>query len=299
MVVVDTTMMAQPKLDAKEAGRRSLLSAFLRERRARLTSSQVGLPAGTHRRVPGLRREEVAILADVGITWYTWLEQGRPIRMAAATLERIADALRLDRHERAYLKGLVFFEPAGAGWDLPIPARVADVVRSYVAGPAFVRGPRWDVLAWNDIFSRIFGFPGRSPDDRNALRHAFLDPSVRRLNVDWPALAWQLVASFRTEYAQHTGDDAFEALVAELRRESSTFARLWQESTVLSPTQERSVQLHHPTLGSIFYDTVSLVIPDVPHATVVFGTLDRDAEGRVTRSAASRAAERRRRDRRR
>jgi PAS domain-containing protein len=274
MVVVDTTTMIHRELGAKEAGRRSLLSEFLRARRGRLTSEEVGLPPGTHRRVPGLRREEVAILADVGITWYTWLEQGRPIRMAPATLERVADALRLDRHERAYLKGLVFFEPAGAGWDLPISERVANIVRSYAAGPAFIRGPRWDVLAWNDIFSRIFGFPGSSPDDRNALRHAFLNPSVRRLNVDWPALARQLVASFRTEYAQHTGDEAFEALVGELKRESSTFARLWRESTVLSPTEARSVQLRHPTLGSIFYDTVSLVIPDVPHATVVFGTLE-------------------------
>jgi transcriptional regulator with XRE-family HTH domain len=266
--------MIRPELGAKEAGRRSLLSEFLRARRARLSSEEVGLPVGTHRRVSGLRREEVAILADVGITWYTWLEQGRPIRMAPATLERVAGALRLDRHERAYLKGLVFFEADGAGWDLPIPARVADIVRSYTAGPAFIRGPRWDVLVWNEIFSRIFGFPGGSPDDRNALRHAFLNPRVRRLNVDWPALARQLVSSFRTEYAQHTGDEAFEALVAELKRESSTFARLWRESTVLSPTETRSVQLRHPTLGSIFYGTVSLLIPDVPHATVVFGTLD-------------------------
>jgi hypothetical protein len=274
MVVVDTTTMPAPELDAKEAGRRKLLSEFLRARRARLTSQEVGLPAGKHRRVPGLRREEVAILADVGITWYTWLEQGRPIRMAPATLDRVADALRLDRHERAYLSGLVFPEPDGAGWDLPIPGRVAAIVRSYTAGPAFVRGPRWDVLAWNDIFSRIFGFPGVAPDDRNALRHAFLDPRVRRLNVDWPALARNLVSSFRTEYAQHTGDEAFESLIAELKRDSTTFARLWRESTVLSPTQERSVQLRHPTLGSIFYGTVSFLIPDVPHATVVFGTLD-------------------------
>jgi PAS domain-containing protein len=273
MVVVDTTTMARGELTAKEAGRRKLLSEFLRARRARLASAEVGLPAGTHRRVPGLRREEVAILADVGITWYTWLEQGRPITMAPATLERVADALRLDRHERAYLRGLVFFEAEGSGWDLPIPAPVAEIVRSYTGGPAFVRGPRWDVLAWNEIFSRIFGFPGSSPEDRNALRHAFLDPAVRRLNADWPALARQLVASFRTEYAQHTGDEAFEALIAELRRESPTFARLWRESTVLSPTAARSVELRHPTLGAIFYGTVSLLIPDVPHATVVFGTL--------------------------
>jgi MmyB-like transcription regulator ligand binding domain/Helix-turn-helix domain len=274
MVVEDTTTMASQRPSAQEAGRRSLLSEFLRSRRARLRSEDVGLPASRSRRVPGLRREEVAILADVGITWYTWLEQGRPIRMAPATLERVADALRLDRTERAYLTGLVFFKPEAAGWDIPVPAGIAHIVRSYTAGPAFVRGPRWDVLAWNEIFSRIFGFPGSSPDDRNALRHAFLDPSIRKLNVDWPALARQLVAAFRTDYAQHVGDEAFEALIAELKRESTTFARLWRDSSVTSPTEARSVRLQHPTLGSIFYDTVSLLIPDVPHATVVFGTLD-------------------------
>jgi hypothetical protein len=273
VVVSTTTMTVGPS--AKESGRRALLKEFLRSRRARLKSEDVGLPASRGRRVPGLRREEVAILADVGITWYTWLEQGRPIRMAPATLERVGDALRLDRHERAYLSELVFVKPEDAGWDAPIPARVAAVVCSYTAGPAFVRGPRWDLLAWNEIFSRIFGFPGSAPDDRNALRHAFIDPSVRKLNVDWPTLARRLVASFRSDYARHAGDDAFESLIAELKRESPTFAKLWRDSTVVSPTEERLVQLEHPTLGSIFYGTVSLLIPGVPHATVVFGTLDR------------------------
>jgi transcriptional regulator with XRE-family HTH domain len=271
--------MAKAELSAEETGRRRLLAEFLRSRRARLTSAQVGLPAGRHRRVPGLRREEVAILADVGITWYTWLEQGRPIQMAPATLERVADALRLDRHERAYLSSLVFFKPESARWDQPIPERLAQVVRSYADGPAFVRGPRWDLLAWNEVFSRLFGFPGSAPDDRNALRHAFLDPHVRRLNLDWPAIEPQLVASFRSDYAKHAGDEAFESLVAELKRESPAFARLWRGSHVSSPTEERSTRLQHPTLGSIFYDTVSLLVPDFPHAIVVFGTLDKVESG--------------------
>jgi transcriptional regulator with XRE-family HTH domain len=290
MVVVDTTTMAHQALDAKESGRRALLSEFLRARRARLTSLEVGLPAGPRRRVSGLRREEVAVLADVGITWYTWLEQGRPIRMAPATLDRIADALRLDRHERAYLKSLVFFEPAATVWDLPIPERVAEVVRAYTAGPAIVRGPRWDVLVWNDVFAEVFGFPGSAADDRNGLRHAFLDARVRRLNVDWPAFARQLVASFRTEYAQHAGDEAFESLVDELRRESATFARLWREPTVLSSTEGRSLRLRHPTLGAIFYDTVNLLIPDVPHATVVLGTFAPAGSGAATVPEAKRTS---------
>jgi hypothetical protein len=275
MVVSDTTTMTmQPAAGRKEAGRRSLLAEFLRTRRARLSPVEVGLPAGTHRRVPGLRREEVAVLADVGITWYTWLEQGRPIRMAPATLERIAAALRLDRHERAYLSHLVAFDHEETRWNVPIPARVGAIVRAYTAGPAYVLGPRWDVLAWNDIFARLFGFPGSTPGETNALRHTFLDPHVRHMLVDWPAQARRILAAFRTSYAQHVGDPAFEELVAELTRESATFARLWSESTVLSPTEARSARFRHPTLGAVSYDTVTFLIPEVPEATVIFGMLD-------------------------
>ncbi|HEX3462524.1 MAG TPA: helix-turn-helix transcriptional regulator, partial [Candidatus Elarobacter sp.] len=241
-------------------------------RRSRLTSQSVGLPEGRRRRVAGLRREEVAVLADVGITWYTWLEQGRPIRMAPATLDRICDALRLDRDERAYLHRLVFFTADEASWKVPVPERIADVIRSYTAGPAYVRGARWDLLAWNAAFEHTFGFTGSSPE-RNSLRHSFLDPNVQRMTIDWDVLARQLVASFRPDYAQHAGDDDFEALVAELRRESPTFARLWSDPDVLSPTASRSIRLRHPELGTVLYDSVSLLIPDMPHLTVVFGTI--------------------------
>jgi transcriptional regulator with XRE-family HTH domain len=118
----------------KDVGRRALISEFLRSRRSRLTSQSVGLPEGRRRRVAGLRREEVAVLADVGITWYTWLEQGRPIRMAPATLDRICDALRLDRDERAYLHRLVFFTADEASWKVTVlgSARVECRIRAYL-----------------------------------------------------------------------------------------------------------------------------------------------------------------------
>jgi MmyB-like transcription regulator ligand binding domain len=92
--------------------------------------------------------------------------------------------------------------------------------------------------------------------------------------VDWPAQARRILAAFRTSYAQHVGDPAFEELVAELTRESATFARLWSESTVLSPTEARSARFRHPTLGAVSYDTVTFLIPEVPEATVIFGMLD-------------------------
>jgi hypothetical protein len=165
------------------ASRRTLLSEFLAARRRALTPAEVGLPARGPRRVVGLRREEVAVLADVGITWYTWLEQGRPIRVAPATLVRVADALRLDRAEREYLELLVFGAAASAMWDKPLPPNLAEIVRGYSAGPAYVLGPRWDVLAWNDVFARVFRFP--PPDgDRNGLRHAFLHQATSGLIAD-------------------------------------------------------------------------------------------------------------------
>jgi transcriptional regulator with XRE-family HTH domain len=275
MVVVDGTSMSTSAADPEEAGRRKLLSDFLRDRRKALKPEDVGLPASRGaRRVAGLRREEVAVLADLGITWYTWLEQGRPIRIAPATLDRIANALRLDRHERAYLNLLVFGNAAPPAWSATLLPNLVEVVRSYSAGPAYVLGPRWDVLAWNDVFERVFHFPGALSENRNALRHTFLNAAVPELFVDWPVQARSIIAAFRVSYAGHVGDSAFEALVAELTAQSPLFAELWRESEVLSPTEGRSAKLRDTATHLLTYSGVTLLVPDYPETTVVFGRIE-------------------------
>ena len=266
--------------DPAGGGRRLLLSEFLRDRRRALKPEDVGLRVSRGpRRVAGLRREEVAVLADVGITWYTWLEQGRPIRVAPGTLERIADALRLDRHERAYLHLLAFGNATPAPWNAALPENLIHVVRSYAAGPAYVLGPRWDVLAWNETFARVFRFPRTEAGDRNALRHAFLNADMPALFVDWPVQARSIVSTFRVRYAAHVGDDAFESLVAELTEKSALFAELWRASDVLTPTDARSARLRASSAQPMLYSGVTLIVPDLPETTVVFGLIGGDEAG--------------------
>jgi transcriptional regulator with XRE-family HTH domain len=256
-------------------GRWQLLSAFLRERRRALRPADVGLP-GTRavRRVVGLRREEVAVLADVGITWYTWLEQGRPINIARGTLERIADALRLDRHQRAYLHLLAFGSTASVVEKVELSPSVVRVVQSYTAGPAYVRGPRWDLLAWNDVFRRFFRIARDGNDDRNLLRYLFLDPNLPEVLIDWPQNARIAVSAFRVSYAGHVGDEAFESLIAELLTSSPLFAELWRASEVLSPNEMRTARLLDPSMRMLLFSTVALIVPDVPETTVIFGLID-------------------------
>jgi transcriptional regulator with XRE-family HTH domain len=270
-------MMHEPTGAGSNAeSRRQLLSEFLRERRRALRPADVGLPGKPGaRRVVGLRREEVAVLADVGITWYTWLEQGRPINIARGTLERIADALKLDRHQRAYLHLLAFGSTVPVVVEnVEVSPSIVRVVRSYTAGPAYVRGPRWDLLAWNDIFQRFFPILCEGHEDRNLLRYLFLDPDFPGLLIDWPLNARIAVSAFRISYAGHVGDEVFESLIAELLTKSSLFAELWKASEVLSPNETRTARLRDPSTQFLLFSAVSLLIPDVPETTVLFGLID-------------------------
>src|SRR5690242_8910261 len=168
--------MPQPSL-ARSHGD---LSDFLTSRRARLSPSDVGLPDGARRRTKGLRREEVASLAGVGLTWYTWFEQGRDIRVSPDFLENVAKALRLTRVEREHLYVLTGRDVAPD----PIPERkVSPALRRVLTGlgkmPAYIRTARWDPIAWNAAADRLFGFTERKPEERNFLRLAFTDDAFR------------------------------------------------------------------------------------------------------------------------
>ncbi|HEY5197959.1 MAG TPA: helix-turn-helix transcriptional regulator, partial [Solirubrobacteraceae bacterium] len=187
--------------------RRAELADFLRRRRAGIQPETVGLPSGGRRRTPGLRREEVAQLAGVGATWYTWLEQGRDVRASLDVLEAIARALRLTPAERGHLILLGRGEPAPP---CRAPAeRVSATLRRVVEGlgpnPAFVLGRRWDFLAWNRAACALFGWdgmPGRGlPVTRNHIWLTFMDPARRDLMLDWERSARTCVAKFRADSA--------------------------------------------------------------------------------------------------
>jgi hypothetical protein len=249
------------------------LASFLKSRRKRLTPADVGLPEHAKRRLASLRREEVAWLADVGITWYTWLEQGRRIRASADTLERIAGVLRLDASEREYLKKLVQSHDNGqASWSFAVPDRVRLLIESYEAGPAFVMGARWDVLACNSRFATLFRFKERNPGlERNALWSMFTWPAMRLLFPRWLESARQMVGSFRVTYADFVGDTGFEDLIRELLTKSAEFASMWSNVDVVSPMRWSIGELRDPQTGvTTAFETVNFSVPDGCNQTAVF-----------------------------
>jgi transcriptional regulator with XRE-family HTH domain len=237
--------------------RRHELADFLRTKRASLQPEDVGLPDGGRRRTPGLRREEVALLAGVGTTWYTWLEQGRDVRASLDVLEALSRALRLTPPERAHVILL------GRGEQAPpckAPAEeVSPNLRRLVAnlgpGPAYLLGRRWDYLAWNKPFERVFGWePGPDPLSRNHVWLWFMDPSRRTLcSGDWTASARLVVAKFRADSASNIGDPAFEELVSALSSSSPEFRKLWKRHEVAG-SGDGHKELTHPIVGRLAFD---------------------------------------------
>jgi transcriptional regulator with XRE-family HTH domain len=240
--------------------RRDELRAFLRSRRARVLPADVGLPdEGARRRTPGLRREELAALAGVGVSWYTWLEQGRDIHPSPEVLDALARALRLDSAERATLFALARTElPLPDGSDASSGEREDDgraLLVSLVHGlhpmPAYLLGPMTRILAWNPAASALFGSPAHlQPERRSLLWMLLVDPREARDSPGRKGTARNMVARFRSEYAQHAGDPAYEEFIADLHEHSPWFAQWWAEHEV-NDTQRGTKTVEHPTLGSL------------------------------------------------
>jgi len=239
-----------------EAARRAELADFLRTRRARLSPGQVGLPKGSRRRVPGLRREEVAELADIGVTWYTWLEQARPVNVSPHTLEQLAQALQMNSQEREHL-----FLLAGQSPPLPsssgdlITASMQRVLDSLEPNPAYVTCPHWDLLAWNQAACLIFGeFDKILPEERNLMWLAFTEKAMRQLFVNWTGFARCLLLHFRADYGRSTGDPRWSQLVAALQQASPEFREWWSCHDVARPLDWQK-ELDHPVLGKLLLDS--------------------------------------------
>ena len=221
--------------------RRDELSAFLRSRRERIAPQQVGVAYSGRRRTPGLRREEVAQLAGVGVTWYTWLEQGRDIRVSEQVLEAIARTLMLDRDERAHL-----FTLAGAS-DQSLArecAAVSPQLHALLAQlspfPACVVNGKYDLLAYNRSYGRLIGDLDRLPiEARNCMWLLFTDPAWRKAIDDWEDAAVRMTANMRSLYADHVSEPAWKSFVGRLRAASPEFAELWARHDVRSIENKR------------------------------------------------------------
>ena len=246
-----------------EAVRRKALGEFLRAQRARLTAAELGLPAGFRRRTPGLRREEVAQLSNISVTWYVWIEQGRDISVSPLALSRLAVALRLTRPQRAYLFELAGRrdpEQSAPGSDA-VSATLQTCIDS-IGAPAYILDRRWDARAWNRQAEHLFA-GWLDADDKNLLRFIFLDPGARTLIHLWHERAQRVVAEFRAHAGSHLDEPALQSMITGLLAQSRTFAQFWRQHDVLERAGgERT--FNHPTDGFLRYQQLAFNLVGQP-----------------------------------
>jgi transcriptional regulator with XRE-family HTH domain len=272
-----------PDRRAQAEARRHELASFLRNRRERITPEQVGLPTAGRRRTPGLRREEVAQLAGVGVTWYTWLEQGRDIAPSPQVLDAISRTLHLDLHERTHLFRLSGApDPAKSGGCHAVPDTVRLLLDQLEPFPAAVVNGRYDLLAYNGTYQAVVGdLDSLPPEDRNALWRMFTDPSVRDTVVDWDEAAPRMVASFRASMAKHMGEPAWKCFLSRMLGASPEFAEIWERHEV-APIQRMTKRMFSPAVGLLQMESTSLwVAESVGVRMITYTPIDDETRSRL------------------
>ena len=251
--------------------RRIEFGDFLRSRREKLAPKTVGLAPGRRRRTSGLRREEVAELAGIGVDWYIRLEQGRTVNPSITTVDALARALRLSKAEHAHLRALARNADRVAFAIESVP----DTIRRMVEGlnvPAYITGRRWDLLAWNATAEEIFRFSRFGETDRNILLHMLTDPATRKFfGTSWADEAKRMVAQFRVTYDVWAGDPAFAELLDQLRKRSPEFIAWWEAHEVRGTASGRKI-LNHPEKGRLQFEYSSFQANDDPGLKLVIYT---------------------------
>ena len=269
----DRSRAVSPHRKDGRSRRRAELAQFLRARRERLTPAEVGLPPGPRRRTPGLRREELALLAGVGITWYTWLEQGRPINASMQVLDAVARTLRLDRAEREHLYRLAEATPVRSFADSAvIPPAVLEILSSFSPCPAVLVNGRFDVLESNDGHQAVFRDWHSMPCiHRNLLWCGITEPSAREKFVNYDDEVPYLVARLRASYAAHIGDPEWEEDIRRLAELNPEFARLWARHEV-AEAQMRLRIFRHPDAGELRFIVSELEVSVLPGTRLIVYT---------------------------
>jgi transcriptional regulator with XRE-family HTH domain len=248
------------------------LSDFLKTRRARLNPKDVGLPNTSRRRTPGLRREEVAELANISATWYTWLEQGRPIKVSIRTGALIAKALHLDDSERSHFFKLLE-QPQAAELESAEAESLDYEIQSVLDGlqfhPTFVLNHRWDLLAWNRAAEFVLHFGEGSETRRNFIRFIFSSRYFKSVSINWESDVRGILAQFRLDYDQYVHEDAtLEQQINLLRREVPEFRQWWSEHAVMQRTGWGK-ELIHPDAQLLNFKSMVLERTSAPFPRVV------------------------------
>jgi len=241
------------------------LGVFLRSRRERITPADVGLPGSGRRRTPGLRREELALLAGISATWYTYLEQGRDIRPSEQVLAALAQALRLDGHERDHLFHLAGHTPAVVEEER-LTAEEAAVPLMLQPNPAYIIGNSYDVLSYNQAADDLF--PNLTAQRPNFVRWVFTEPAARRVVVDWEPEARGLLARLRTLAGRHPDHPRFTALIDELH-EASPEVRAWWPRYDVQVRQSGRKRLRPPGRRITEFAYTAFHLAERPEQTLV------------------------------
>ncbi|MDF3297432.1 helix-turn-helix transcriptional regulator [Streptomyces tropicalis] len=259
--------------DVTGSRRRAELRAFLMSRRARVSPAEAGLPAGgSRRRTPGLRREEVAVLAGVGASWYQWLEQGRDISVSPQVLNSVARVLRLGDAERRHLYVLAGLNPP-APEVAPERRDMCDGLRrlidTWMPYPAHIMDRYYTCVMYNEAAAAVLGMgPGGS---QNCLVDFFTDPLYRARSRSWESNARAVVAQFRAACAAAPGDEGLQAVLAEVSAASAEFTALWEQRDIEDAGQLRK-ELDHPLVGLLSVESTALKVPARPDLTIVLHT---------------------------
>ncbi|MBW8800508.1 MAG: helix-turn-helix domain-containing protein [Streptomyces sp.] len=263
--------------------RRQELAAFLRSRRERITPEEVGLPRGTRRRTPGLRREEVAQLSAVGVTWYTWLEQARDIQVSVQVLDALARTLLLDASERAHLFQLAeAVDPTPAASCTGVTPAMYEMLRALEPLPACVQNSRYDILAYNRTYARLLcDLDAVPPEDRNCMILVYTHPEWQRSIVHLEETRRLMAAKLRASMAGHLGEPAWKMLVKRLTTESPEFRANWERYEVVG-VRTRTKQFLNQYVGFLSLDHTDLWLkPETGARMVTYVPTDEESRHRL------------------
>jgi transcriptional regulator with XRE-family HTH domain len=240
------------------------LSTFLKAKRAQIKPESIGLPAGTRRRTPGLRREEVAQLAGVSTTWYTWLEQGRDIKVSSSVLDCISTALQLNNDEVDYLFDLALETKSEMTNSKKDHSELSPSLKRILAEltycPTIITDRHCHIVGWNSAAAHVFlNFDQIPNDQRNLIRLVFNRKEFKALAVNWEHFAKGFLAIFRTYYGHYLGDEWYNQFIEEMSHSHSEFLDLWQESQV-SKAPEMVIEFRHAKAGKMLFNLTSLQV---------------------------------------
>jgi transcriptional regulator with XRE-family HTH domain len=263
--------------------RREELTRFLKATRARISPTEVGLPPCARRRAEGLRREEVASLTGMSVSWYTWFEQGRDVQLSAHMLERLSKTLRLTPDEREFLFALAQGRPpplAGSREDEVSPD--VQQLLDYLPVPAMLMLEDWTVIGWNRLTARVLRDWGNLlPSERNLFKILLLDKRYQENEQLFRQEARRCIARFKWDFSRAVDTKTFDAIIAEVDEKSDVFREYWPDSTVRSCYDSVNAEYHHD-IGWILFRQTSFTLEQAPNQRLVlFAPFDADSQTKL------------------